>query len=78
LFYGLWRAGITQYSLEGDWAGGRWEAFRDHAYINFTGYDYIGFTIYPKWISTGNTATQSPKGLQRVAQGGHRLRADLR
>lgn len=46
----VWRAGLTQCGLEGNWAGGRWETFRDHAYINFTGYNYIGFTIYPNWI----------------------------
>jgi len=26
---------------------------RDEAYINFTGYDYIGFTIWPEWMPPG-------------------------
>ena len=40
----LWRSGITFLGhREGE---GRWEKFRDNGYINFTGYDYIGFSIF--------------------------------
>ena len=41
----LWRSGITSNGPEDGTDIGRWETFRDNVYINFTGYDYIGFTV---------------------------------
>jgi hypothetical protein len=49
----LWRSGITANGPEDGSDIGRWETFRDNVYINFTGYDYIGFTAatwqVPNW-----------------------------
>jgi hypothetical protein len=49
----LWRSGITSNGPEDGSDIGRWETFRDNVYINFTGYDYIGFTVamwqVPNW-----------------------------
>jgi hypothetical protein len=47
----LWRAGITQVGPERPDSNARWDTFRDEVYMNFTGYDYIGFTIYPNWVA---------------------------
>ena len=46
----LWRTAITfgGYTEE----KGRWETYRDNIYFNFTGYDYIGFTIFPSYIGS--------------------------
>ena len=41
----LWRSGITTNGPKDGSDIGRWETFRDNVYINFTGYDYIGFTV---------------------------------
>ncbi len=47
----LYRSGITMLGPERpDSEIARWDTFRDNVYINFTGYDYIGFTIVPQWI----------------------------
>jgi len=47
----LWRAGITQVGPERPDSNAKWDTFRDEVYMNFTGYDYIGFTIYPTFVA---------------------------
>jgi hypothetical protein len=51
----IWKGGLQGFSPDPGWLCGHWQTMRDEAYINFTGYDYIGFTIWPDNMPPGTS-----------------------
>jgi len=68
-----WRGAITMCGPERpDSQTPRWETFRDKAYINFTGYDYIGFEIDPWFMPPVEKEYESEEELWSVKREAYR------